>query len=251
MVDLKNKLAVDSGGARDIGRAISLQLAKCGASVAFCYRESVQPANETTEALRQLGVQALAVAADVTRRSEVENFIGKVQATMQRPIDILVNNAGGMCARKKMGEMDEEFWDLVMNLNLKSAFLLTKATLPHMSDGGAIINVSSQAGRDGGGPGAIAYATSKGAIMTFSRGLAKELGPRRIRVNAICPGMTRTTFHDIFTKPEVRQRVASMTPLERDRKSTEVGALVAYLASSDAGYINGACIDINGGFYFS
>jgi|SRR5579859_2447280 len=251
MVDLKDKLAVVSGGARDIGRAISLQLGKCGASVAFCYRESAQQANETAEALRQMGVKAFAAAADVTKRAEVEKFIAQVQQNLQRPVDILVNNTGGMCARKKMEEMDEEFWDLVMDLNLKSAFLLTKAALPFMPDGGAIINISSQAGRDGGGPGAIAYATSKGAIMTFSRGLAKELGPRKIRVNAVCPGMTSTTFHDTFTRPEVRQRVASMTPLGREGEACEVGALVAYLASSDAGYINGACVDINGGFYFS
>ena len=251
MVDLRNKVAVVSGGARDIGRAICLELAKCGASVAFCYHESSQPANETAEALRKLKVRALAMAADVTRQADVQAFIAKTRETMQQPIDIVVNNAGGMVARKKMDEMDEEFWDQVMNLNLKSAFLVTKAALPHMNDGGAIINVSSQAGRDGGGPGAVAYATSKGGIMTFSRGLAKELGPRKIRVNAICPGMTRTTFHDMFTKPEVRQRVASMTPLGREGEACEVGALVAYLASSDAGYINGACIDINGGFYFS
>ena len=251
MVDLKNKLAVVSGGARDIGREICLELAKCGASVAFCYHESSRAANETAVALRQLKIKALAVAADVTRQAEVQGFIAKVRETMPQPIDILVNNAGGMVARKKIDEMDEEFWDRVIDLNLKSAFLLTKAALPHMSDGGAIINVSSQAGRDGGGPGAIAYATSKGAIMTFSRGLAKELGPRKIRVNTICPGMTRTTFHDMFTKPEVRQRVASMTPLGREGEASEVGALVAYLASSDAGYVNGAAIDINGGFYFS
>ena len=251
MVDLRNKLAVVSGGARDIGRAICLELAKCGASVAFCYHQSSQPANETAEALRQLKVRALAVPADVTRQADVQTFINKTRETMQQPIDILVNNAGGMVARKKIDEMDEEFWDCVMDLNLKSAFLVTKAALPHMNDGGAIINVSSQAGRDGGGPGSLAYATSKGGMMTFSRGLAKELGSRKIRVNAICPGMTRTTFHDMFTKPEVRQRVASMTPLGREGESCEVGALVAYLASSDAGYINGACIDINGGFYFS
>jgi 3-oxoacyl-[acyl-carrier protein] reductase len=251
MVDLSNKLAVVSGGARDIGRAISLQLAKCGASVAFCYLASAQQANETVECLRRFGVKGLAVPADVTKQAEVEAFITKVQNTMQQPIDILVNNAGGMCARKKIDEMDEEFWDSVIDLNLKSAFLLTKAALSHMSDGGAIINVSSQAGRDGGGPGAVAYATAKGAIITFTRGLAKELGPRRIRVNAICPGMTDTKFHDLFTKPEVRQRVASMTPLGREADASEMGALVAYLASSDASYINGASIDINGGICFS
>ena len=136
MVNVTDKLAVVSGGARDIGRAISLQLAKCGASVAFCYRDSTEQAKETLECLSQIGVKALAVQADLTQRSDTEAFIAKVQSTMQQPIDILVNNAGGMCGRKKIEEMEEEFWDLVIDLNLKSTFLLTKAALPYMSDGG-------------------------------------------------------------------------------------------------------------------
>lgn len=251
MVDVKNKLAVVSGGARDIGRAICLELAKGGARVAFSYYDSAQQADETIECLHKIGAKALAFRADLTKRAEAEAFITKVQDTMQQPIDILVNNTGGMCGRKKIDEMDEQFWDLVMDINLKSTFLLTKAALPHMSEGGAIVNVSSQAGRDGGGPGAVAYATAKGAIMSFTRGLAKELGPRKIRVNAICPGMTKTKLQDTFTKPEVRERVASMTPLGRQAESSEIGTLVAYLASSGASYVNGASIDINGGFCFS
>jgi 3-oxoacyl-[acyl-carrier protein] reductase len=251
MVDLRNRLAVVSGGARDIGRAVCLQLAKCGASVAFSYRESARQAEDTVVTLRQMGATALAVSSDATKWADVDAFFDRVQNSLQRPIDILVNNVGGLCARKKIDEIDESFWDLVIDLNLKSTFMMTKAALPRMSDGGAIVNVSSQAGRDGGGPGALAYATAKGGVMTFTRGLAKELGPRRIRVNAICPGMTNTTFHDTFTKPEVRQRVAAMTPLGREGEAAEVGALVAYLASSDASFINGACIDINGGILFS
>jgi 3-oxoacyl-[acyl-carrier protein] reductase len=181
----------------------------------------------------------------------VETFLMAVRDTMQQPVDILVNNAGGLVARKRIEEMDESFWDSVIALNLKGTFLVTQATLPHMRDGGAIVNVSSQAARDGGGPGSLAYATAKGALLTFTRGLAKELGPRRIRVNAVCPGMTATTFHDVFTKPDVRQRVASMTPLGREGEAQEVAALVTYLASSDASYVNGAAIDINGGIFFS
>jgi 3-oxoacyl-[acyl-carrier protein] reductase len=251
MVDLSNKLAVVSGGARDIGRAVCLQLAKCGASVAFSYRESAKQAEETVVHLHQIGVKALAVASDATKLADVEALFARIQNTLQRPIDVLVNNAGGLGARKTMSEIDEGFWDMVIDLNLKSAFLMTKAALSQMSDGGAIVNVSSQAARDGGGPGALAYATAKGGLLSFTRGLAKELGPRKIRVNAVCPGMTNTTFHDRFTKPEVRQRVAGMTPLGREGEAEEIAALVAYLASSDASFVNGACIDINGGILFS
>jgi 3-oxoacyl-[acyl-carrier protein] reductase len=249
--DLKNKLAVVSGGARDIGAAVSLELARRGAAVAFCFHESESQAKKTEENIREAGVQVLSAKVDVMKTAEVNAFIAKVQQTFQKPIDILVNVVGGLCARKTIGEMDEAFWDLVIDRNLKTTFLMTKAALPHMSDGGAIINFSSQAARDGGGPGAVPYATSKGAILSFTRGLAKELGARRIRVNAVCPGMTNTTFHDTFTKPEVRQHVAAATPLGREGESAEIAALVAYLASSDASFVNGASIDINGGIFFS
>ena len=120
-----------------------------------------------------------------------------------------------------------------------------------MPAGSSIINFSSQAARDGGGFGAIAYAASKGAVSTFTRGLAKELGPKGIRVNAVCPGLIATTFHDRFTKPEVRTAVANATPLRRQGEAKEVADLVAYLASDESGFVTGANIDINGGTYFS
>jgi 3-oxoacyl-[acyl-carrier protein] reductase len=149
-----------------------------------------------------------------------------------------------------MEEMDEKFWDFVLDVNLKSAFLVTKAVLPHMPDGGTIVNFSSQAARDGGGFGAIAYATAKGGVLTFTRGLAKELGPRKIRVNCISPGMINTSFHNTFTKPEVRQKVAAMTPLGREGEAREVADLVFFLASARSSFINGESIEINGGTYF-
>ena len=137
-----------------------------------------------------------------------------------------------------------------MTLNLKTVFLVTKAVLPFMSSGGAIVNFSSQAARDGGGPGAIAYATAKGGVLTFTRGLAKELGPKGIRVNAVSPGMISTTFHDTFTKPEVREKVAASTPLKREGQAKEVADLVVYLCSNESSFITGASIEINGGTYF-
>jgi 3-oxoacyl-[acyl-carrier protein] reductase len=251
MADLKDKLALVSGGARDIGAAVCLELARRGAAVAFCFHESDTQAKETEKRIQEIGAHVLSAKVDVMKSADVNAFIAKVQQTFQKPIDILVNVVGGLIARKTITEMDEDFWDLVIDRNLKTTFLMTKAALPYMNDGGAIVNFSSQAARDGGGPGAVPYATSKGAILSFTRGLAKELGPRRIRVNAVCPGMTNTTFHDTFTKPEVRQRVAAATPLGREGDPAEIAALVAYLASSGASFINGASIDINGGIVFS
>ena len=120
-----------------------------------------------------------------------------------------------------------------------------------MPEGASIVNFASQAGRDGGGPGAAAYATSKGAVMAFTRSMAKELGKKDIRVNAICPGMINTSFHDRFTKDAVRTMVAGATPLGREGRPEEVADLTVYLASADSTFINGACIDINGGTLFS
>jgi 3-oxoacyl-[acyl-carrier protein] reductase len=133
---------------------------------------------------------------------------------------------------------------------VKSAFLVTKEVVPHMTNGGAIINFSSQAARDGGGFGALAYASAKGAILTMTKGLAKELGPKGIRVNCVSPGMINTTFHNTFTKDEVRKNVAAATPLRREGEASEVGDLVLYLASSSSSFVTGASIEINGGTYF-
>jgi 3-oxoacyl-[acyl-carrier protein] reductase len=161
-----------------------------------------------------------------------------------------VNVAGGLMGRKLLGEMEEDFWDAVMAVNLKSVFLVTKAVVPFMLKGGAIVNFSSQAARDGGGFGAIAYSSAKGAVLTMTRGLAKELGPKGIRVNCISPGMINTTFHNTFTKDEVRKNVAASTPLRREGEAREVGDLALYLVSDSSSFITGASIEINGGTYF-
>ena len=244
-----NKLALVFGGGRDIGGAISIALAKRGAQVALSYNSS--DPQETIAAIEAAGQKPLVQKVDALDTAAVRNFAAWAQKESGKPIGVLVNVVGGLLARKKMDEMDDAFWDTVFSLNVKSVFAMTQAALALMSDGGAIVNVSSQAGRDGGGPGGIAYGASKGAIMSMTRGLAKELGPRRIRVNAVCPGMIATKFHDDFTKPEVRQRVAGMAPLGREGQASEVAELVVYLASDQASFVNGTCVDINGGILFS
>ena len=138
-----------------------------------------------------------------------------------------------------------------MDVNVKTTFLATKAVVPKMTEGGSIVNFSSQAARDGGGPGATVYATSKAAVMTFTRSMAKELGPKKIRVNALCPVMINTSFHDRFTKDAVRANVAAGTPLRREGDPAEVADLVAYLVSDESSFLTGTNIDINGGLFFS
>ncbi|WP_026903707.1 SDR family NAD(P)-dependent oxidoreductase [Pedobacter glucosidilyticus] len=248
---LKNKVAIITGGSRDIGRAVSVQLAKEGAKVVINYLGNEDNANETLKLVKEVGGEGIIVKADMTKAAEVEQLVAETKAAFGNEIHVLVNVAGGLVARKATLEMDEDFWDYVMSLNLKSVFLAVKNVIPFMPAGSAIINFSSLAGRDGGGPGASAYATSKGAIMTYTRALAKELGPKGIRVNAVAPGMIATAFHDSFTKPEVRVNVAAATAVKREGRAEEVADLVAYLASDESSYITGNNIDINGGISFS
>ena len=249
MVDFQNRLAVVFGGGRDIGGAVAVQLARCGAQVAFSYHSS-DPVH-VTDAIIAAGQTPFRRKVDAMDMDAIRAFAASCAGQAGKKISVLVNVVGGLVARKRTEEMDDAFWDQVMTLNLKSVFAMTQSTLPLMEDGGTIVNVSSKAGRDGGGPGGIAYGASKGALMSMTRGLAKELGPRRIRVNAVCPGMIATKFHDDFTKPEVRQRVAGMTPLGREGRAEEVANLIVYLASGDASFVNGANVDINGGILFS
>ena len=250
-MDLKGKVAVVTGGARDIGRAVSVKLAREGAKVVVNYHASEEQAEATLKAIRDAGGEAIAVGGDMTKPEDVQRLVTEAVSAFGDRIDILVNVAGGIVARKTLEEADLEFFEWVQKLNVTSAFLVTRAVVPHMSEGGAIVNFSSQAGRDGGGSGAWAYAASKGAITTMTRGLAKELGPKNIRVNAVCPGMIATTFHDTFTQDQVRATVAGMTPLRREGQAGEVADAVAYLASDESSFLTGVNLDINGGLYVS
>lgn len=248
---LEGKVTVITGGIRDIGRSISLKLAEEGSKLVINYFDSPEQAEETLKQVKAAGAEAILVQGDMTKEEDVQSLIDASQEAFGERIDVLVNVAGGLVARKTIDEMDQDFFNLLMKLNLNTTFLLTKAVSPHMTDGGSIVNFASQAGRDGGGPGASAYATAKGAVMTFTRSMAKELGPRNIRVNALCPGVISTTFHDTFTKDEVREKVAAATPLRREGSADEVAKVVAYLASDESSFLTGLNMDVNGGLYFS
>ncbi len=247
---LVGKVAIVTGGGRDIGRACALRLAAAGAAVAINYHSSAAGADSAVAEIAAGGGQALAKQGDMTSGEDVLALVDETLKTLGDRIDILVHVTGGLIARKSLADMDVDHWNRVMDLNATSFVRAVKAVLPHMSEGGSIVGLASQAGRDGGGPGAVAYAASKGAVMTMTRALAKELGPN-IRVNAVCPGMIDTDFHNTFTKPEVRSHVAGITPLKREGTSEDVANLVTYLASDEAAFVTGANIDINGGLAFS
>ncbi len=250
-MNLSGKVAIVTGGGRDIGKMTSIKLASLGAKVVINYYDTKNEAEQTKIAIENAGGEAIVVQGDMTKQADIDNLLSKTTEAFGNEIHILVNVAGGLVARKSLSEMDEDFVNFVFKLNFNTVFLVTKAVVPYMTEGASIINFASQAARDGGGPGASAYSASKGAVMTFTRSMAKELGPKKIRVNALCPGMIATTFHDTFTKNEVRANVASATPLRREGQASEVADLVAYLASEQASFITGGNFDINGGLAFS
>ena len=248
--DLKGKTAIVTGGGRDIGLACALRLAASGAAVAINYHNSAAGAEGAVTEITAAGGKSFAQKGDMTSNDSVADLVARTVSELGDRIDIVVHVTGGLVARKKVPEMDIDHWNQVMDLNATSFLRIVKAALPHMTEGGAIVGLASQAGRDGGGPGAIAYGAAKGAMMTMTRGMAKELGPE-IRVNSVCPGMIDTDFHNTFTKPEVRAHVASITPLKREGAPEDVANLVTYLASDQAAFITGANVDINGGTLFS
>lgn len=246
---MQGKVAIIAGGGRDIGAACSIELAKQGAKVMLTYHASSEGALSVVKKIEEFGGEAKAIKADLRTQADVDNTI---DCTLDKfgKIDTLVHVSGGLIARKTILEMDLAHWNEVLDVNLTSLFLMTKAVIPHLSAGGSIVTFSSQAARDGGGAGAIPYAASKGAITTFTRALAKELGPD-IRVNSVCPGMINTGFHDTFTNDQVRKNVASATQLKREGSAQEVAKLVSFLASTESSYMTGTNIDINGGMLFS
>ncbi len=246
-MNLSGKTALVTGGGRDIGRACVMRLAEAGANVAINYFASGDGADS---AAAEIGAdRAFALQGDMTVESDVKALVDKTAKTFGQ-IDIVIHVTGGLIERVPMREMSLEHFHKVMDLNLTSNFLVVREAVAHMKNGGAIVNLASLAGRDGGGPGAGIYAASKGAVMTMTRAMAKEFGPD-IRANALCPGMIDTDFHNTFTKDEVRKNVANATPLKREGTSEDCANLAVYLASDEAAFVNGACVDINGGLSYS
>jgi 3-oxoacyl-[acyl-carrier protein] reductase len=237
------KVVLVTGGASGIGRGIVEAFAAEGAKVALSYRTSKA---EAEGLVRSAG--ALALAADLTRPDGAE---GLVHAVAERlgPIDILIANAGGLLKRSPVAECGLDLWNEALALNLTSVFLSARAVLPAMRSrrSGTIVTVSALAAHDGGGQGAAHYAAAKGGVMTFTKALAREVGPLGIRVNGVAPGLIATRFHDVFTPPETRRAVVERTPLRREGTPADVAGAVVFLASSQASFLAGEIIEVNGG----
>ena len=248
--DLNGKVALVTGSSSGIGRAAAEALAANGARVAINFHHNEAGAEAARAKIVGDGGKAIIVQADVTNSSQVQSLVEQTVSEFG-PIDILVNNAGSLIERLKILELTEERWDEVIDLNLKSAFLCSKAVAASMMERktGAIINVSSIAGRNGGALGSIHYSAAKGGVITFTKGLAKELAPFNVRVNAISPGVIDTPYHKQFSSPEMMKTYAGMIPLGRVGTPAEVGSVICFLASDAAGYLAGETIEINGGMF--
>lgn len=245
---LDGKVAIVTGGASGIGRGISEAFGRCGAKVLMTYYLSEQGATETVATIEQAGGAAYAIRADLTE--EAEN-VRVVQTAIDRfgGLDILVANSGGLLQRSRVAECPLDLWNKALAINLTSTFLSCQAALKHMEKAGSgcIITTSSLAAHDGGANGSTHYAAAKAGVLTFTKALAKEVGPLGIRVNSVAPGLIGTQFHDRFSTPEGRQAAVSRTPLGREGTPDDVAGAVVFLASPAAGFITGEAIEVNGG----
>jgi 3-oxoacyl-[acyl-carrier protein] reductase len=245
---LRGQRALVTGGASGIGRGIVEALAAHGVDVVLTYLSSDAGARETVAVAQAHGVKAYALQADLTDEAAVNHVVSETQRLLGG-IDILVTNAGGILGRIGTLDLTREIWDNAFALNVTSTFLCCKAVIPGMiaQGNGNIVLMSSQAAFDGGGVGSAYYAATKGAILTYNRGLAKELAPHHIRVNCVAPGLIDTRFHDINTPPDMRAAVRGRIPLGREGTPTDVAGAVIYLTSELGAYLTGETIIINGG----
>lgn len=241
---LTGKTALVTGGNIGIGRAISLALARCGADVAITYFDHDQAAAET---IRAMGCNCPYLHLDATNSAEVNQVFAQAAKKLGGHIDILVNNAGHLVGRVPIAEMSDEFWRKVIDVNMTTAFYCSRAVIPFMQRGwGRVVNMSSLAGRNGGGNGATAYAAAKAGIMGFTRGLAKELAPRGITVNALAPGFIETDMTAVI-KDDMKSELLRQIPLGALGQPEDIANAALFLASPAARYITGQVLTVDGG----
>lgn len=243
---LKGKTALITGASRGIGKAIAVEFAKNGANVIINYYNDRNEAEAVVDKIKKYGVDSMAVKADVSNFDEVTQMASAIQKKFGN-VDILVNNAG-IVKDRTLKNMTLDEWHVVINTNLNGVFYVTKAILPLMNDGGRIISISSIIGQYGNF-GQCNYAAAKAGIIGFTKSLAKELGKKKITVNAVAPGFVKTSITKNI--PFFRKKIINyMTPLKEEAEPEDIANVVAFLASDKARYITGTVINIDGGLAF-
>lgn len=251
MGQLTGKRALVTGGGQGIGKAIAEGLLRAGCDVAVNYYSDEKGAREVVTLASSLGRKADCFQADLTNESATVAMV-RDAAGFLGGLDILVNNSGGLVARRTLGEVDLPFWQKVIDINMTTMMLVTREAVPYLAkaNGASIVNLSSLAGRKGGHGGSLIYSMTKGAVLTFTRALAGELGPQGIRVNAVAPGLILgTSFHNTHTTKASADETIKGIPLCRPGDVDDIARPVVFLASEYDGFITGATIDINGGVY--
>ncbi len=249
--NLSGKSVLVTGASRGIGAATAVALARAGASrVVIHYGGYRQGAEETLALVEGAGAEADLIAGDLATSAGIQAFIADLKRNAPE-IDILINNAGSLVKRAKLSEYTAELFDHVINLNTKSVYFITQALAPYMigKGSGVVVNVSSIAARNGGGPGATIYAAAKAAVSSITKGLAKELAPKGIRVNAVSPGTVDNHFHEVFSNKQILDNVVAQTPAGTLGTNEEVADTILFLCSDAARYIHGQTIEINGGMF--
>jgi 3-oxoacyl-[acyl-carrier protein] reductase len=251
--DLTGRRALVTGAGHGIGAGIAEALAAAGADVVVHYGHSAGPAAEVVERIGALGRKTTAVGADVTVTAEVDRLVDEAVGFLGG-LEILVTNAGHLVGRSPVAEMTDEHFAKVVEVNLGSTFRTVRAAIPHLraaGKAGRVVTMASLAAHNGGGAGAAVYAASKAGVVGLTKGLAKELGPAGITVNALAPGFIGgTAFHDTFTPPEAQQAMVGGIAAGRGGTVEDVAGAAVWLCSDEAAFINGTTIDIDGGVGF-
>lgn len=245
---LKGKRALVTAGAQGIGLAISRALLDEGCSVAVHYFSSADTANELKA---EFGDRVEVLQADLTDTAQTKAMVEKAVASLGG-LEVLVNNAGSLIGRRKLDEIEPDFWQTVIDVNMTSMINVTKFAAPALREakGASIVNLASLAGRKGGHAGSLAYSTAKGAVLTMTRAMSNELGPDLIRVNALAPGLIlETSFHNTHTTKESAAKTIEGIPIKRAGTPQDVAHATIFLAEQFDGFVTGATLDINGGVY--
>lgn len=245
--EFQGMTALVTGSSNGVGAATAVAFARRGARILLQYMRAKNEAERVLAAVRDAGSDGKIFQANLSNRDGVHAFINAVEG---RTIDILVNNAGSLIRRTKFMEMTEDYWEQIFMLNLTSAMLITKALVPRMIEQkrGFVVNISSVAARNGGGLGAMAYASAKAALSAMTKGLAKELAPQGVRVNTVSPGTVDTNYHRTFSTEQMLSSVKAATPVQRLGTSEEIADVIVFLCSDGARFIHGQAIEVNGGF---
>lgn len=251
-MDVKNKIALVTGGSRGLGKDMAISLARNGNDVMLTYRSSDQEANATAAEIEKMGRKAAVLQLDMRDFNSIHGFVQQAVAVFNsnwqvNSFDYLINNAG-MGATVPFEQVTEAMFDDFLNVHFKGVYFLTQQFVPFLNPGGCIINISTGTTRFSN-PGYSVYASMKGAVEVFTRYLAKELGSKGIRANVVAPGPVETDFNNalIRSNPAVKERLSAFSPLNRVGTPSDIGGVVAFLCSDEGSWINGQRIEVSGG----